>query len=264
MKEKKSNKALIWIVAIFLSISAGVLATLLLIKYTSFASSFIGTAEDAQQEQAEDATDTADAEATETQNATPTTETWTGDYLTATVPTDWYIVEYTTEAGSDMLMDGTSYSGLVAFRVFDENDTEMFYTKGVDGIGGTLGCDNTYDFGDTSANYLAHGNDLTNLVGTTPSVVDMTSATYVEYMLLGQLVRRVGTDIYRDAYPTESGFNTACGIDGGFVELTSLGHTRTLSGVTDTNYTYAWQIIGTPSAAELLELDSVLESLTAL
>lgn len=191
-----------------------------------------------------------------------TTSPYAGTYLSGVLPTGWRIVEYTNNTGSDMLMDGTVYSGLVGLKVFNQNDVEMFHIKAVDGIGGTEGCDTVYRFSDSDQAYIDHGNDWTLATGIVPSnVVDLTNSTYTEYELLGWEVRRVGDDLYRNMNPNLPGFNPACGIDV-HLTITNLAYYRqTPNGPAMAN-TYYMAISDTVDSSQLEELDEVLESLS--
>jgi hypothetical protein len=199
---------------------------------------------------------------TEVANQAQTT-TFEGDYITAELPQGWTIVEYTDENGSDMIMDGMTYSGLVGLKVFNPNSDEMFYLKAVDGIGGLAGCDEVYQFTDSAVAYLGLGNDLTGISGVTPTIVDLTAQTYSEYTLLGFNIRRIDREIYRDAYDSDyAGFNAGCGIDQFVFELSTLSYERTIAGSVDSGHTYSWEIPSSAPLTDLDTLDDILESLS--
>ena len=161
-----------------------------------------------------------------------------------------------------MLVGGTTYSGLVGLKIFNNNDVEMFRLKAVDGIGGTEGCETVYRFSDSDQAYLDHGNDWTLATGVVPSnVINLTTSTYTEYNLLGWEVRRVASDLYRNMNSNLPGFNPACGIDV-HLKITNLAYNRqTPAGITSGN-TYYMSISSTVDTTQLEELDGVLQSLS--
>jgi hypothetical protein len=244
-----------WIFYILLLLFGFILGilTLYMLEYTG-TTTLIQRESESEPTDIEEETDT-DLEAEEISELA----SFTGDYVTANLPEDWSIVEYTDNTGSDILIDGVIYSGLVGLKIFNENDVEMFYIKAVDGIGGVLGCSEVYEFADSSTNYLAHGNDLANEVGTIPtSTVDLTTSSYSELSVLGWDVRRVGSTLYRNMQDSEPGFNPACGIDK-YLSISSLGYTGTVAGDS-----YEWGISDTAVSTQLDILDDVLESLAGI
>jgi len=215
--------------------------------------------ESASKTENEDSTQELDKDET---NPSTTTNPFTGTYISGVLPTNWEIVEYTDNTGSDMIMEQTAYSGLVGLKIFNENNIEMFHLKAVDGIGGTAGCDTVYEFSDSDQAYINHGNDWTLEVGTIPStVVDLTNSTYSEYEILGWEVRRVESELYRNMNSNLPGFNPACGID---VNLTiqNLAYNRVISGGLTQGNTYYIGISDTVESSQLEQLDDVLESLS--
>lgn len=207
-------------------------------------------------------TDTQVEEDVQPDTTTPTLSAYTGTYISGELPENWSIVEYTDNTGSNMLMGGTTYSGLVGLKIFNENDTEMFHIKAVDGIGGTEGCDTVYEFSDSDQAYIEHGNDWTLETGIVPTtVVDLTDSTYTEYELLGKEVRRVDSELYRNINPNLPGFNPACGIDV-HLTITNLAYYRQTTAGTTSGNTYYMAISDTVDTTQLELLDAVLESLT--
>jgi len=215
------------------------------------------------QDTASQSSESTTEETQETQNSpTPTITTFTGTYISGERPTGWSIVEYTDNSGSDMIMEQTTYSGLVGLKVFNENSVKMFHLNAVDGVGGVQGCDTVYQFSDSDQAYIDHGSDWTLQSGIVPStVVDLTNATYTEYELLGWEVRRVGDTIYRNMNSNLPGFNPACGVDINFT-ISNLTYYRTLSGETTSGNIYYMEISDTVDQSQLEQLDDVLESLT--
>lgn len=220
--------------------------------------------QDANEETQEDGDEYAELDTTTaTETAADTTTTFEGIYISAELPQGWTIVEYNDENGSNMIMSGITYSGLVGLKVFNANNDEMFYLKAVDGIGGLAGCDEVYEFSDTDPAYLADGNDTTSSSGITPTVVDLTAETYSEYDIFNHSVRRIERFLYRDAYDSlYTGFNPGCGIDTSFFEVTSLGYDRVIAGVSETGTTYTWEIPSSAPLSDLETLDDVLENLS--
>lgn len=224
---------------------------------------YTGTTTLLEQEAATESSDT-DTEQAKEEEPTPlsTTNTFAGTYVSAELPVGWTIVEYTNNTGSDTLMDGTTYFGLVGMKIFNHSNTEMFYIKAMDGIGGREGCDTVYQFTDSDQAYIDHGNDWTLESGITPTnVIDLTTSTYTEYEVLDWEVRRVGSELYRNMNPNLPGFNPACGMDK-ILTITNLAYYRDIEGGTTSGNTYSMEISDTVDTTQLEMLDEVLESLS--
>lgn len=197
------------------------------------------------------------------ETTTPTTEPTvvTGEFTRGEVPEDWTIVEYKDGAGSDMLVSGVTYTGLTGLEIKNPSGTVVFKLEGVYGIGGVESCENYYQFSDDSAAYLAQVQATNAEVGEpAPTIVDLTSATYQESDLFGIQIRRIGTTIYWDVISGDAYFQSACGIRKPFFNFPTL----TFDGDGTSIDSYQFTVNGTSPESELLELDTIFESLTTL
>ena len=131
------------------------------------------------------------------------TTTITGEYMTAEVPDDWTVVEYTNGNGTDMLVEGTTYTGLTGLKIFNPDDEAVFSMVAVSGIG-FIGCGDYAVFDDDNANYYQEQVDMNDEIGETMTEHDYTSTDYTEFEWMGTTMRRID-DLYY--YDTEEGNN---------------------------------------------------------
>lgn len=188
------------------------------------------------------------------------TTIFSGDYVTGELPDGWTIVEYENGLGSDLLSTGSTYTGLTGLEVLNPSDEVVFKLEAVWGIGGIEACSQYYQFPDNSTTYY---NDMVAQaaeVGVTPTVLTFTESDYVEYELLGITVRRVGTDLYWDRTSGNSYFEAACGMSEMFLILDDISYVAD----TYTKHDYQWTLEETAPDSELLELDTILESLAVI
>ncbi len=191
---------------------------------------------------------------------TPTTGTVTGEFTRGEVPEGWTIVEYKNGAGSDMLVSGVTYTGLTGLEVKNPDGTVVFKLEGVYGIGGLDSCQNYYQFSDDSAAYLAGVQATNTEVGEpAPTIVDLTAAAYQDFELFGIPVRRISTAIYWDVTAGDAYFQAACGIRARIFNFTN----PAFSGDGTSINSYQFTINTTSPESDLLELDTILNSLTA-
>jgi len=186
------------------------------------------------------------------------TEEFSGDYVSGEVPEDWTIVEYQNGAGSTMLTGGVTYTGLTGLEVKSPAGIVVFKLEGVYGVGGLDSCENYYQFSDDSAAYLAQVQATNAEVGEpAPTIADLTTATYQESELFGIRIRRIGTVIYWDVTTGDAYFQSACGIRKRFINFAS----PTFNGGGMAVDSYQFTVNETSPESELLDLDTILESL---
>ena len=131
----------------------------------------------------------------------------------------------------------------------------------VNGIGGTNACENYFQFSDSSESYYQEIVDLSDEISMDPpTIVEISDGSYTEFNLLGIRVRRVDSTIYWDTTTTTDSFDAACGIIAGVRQLDGLQFSAAGTTLND----FQVEIVGTPSADDLLLLDAVLESLEGL
>jgi hypothetical protein len=175
-------------------------------------------------------------------------------------PAGWAIVEYHDGAGSTNLVGNVTYSGLTGLAIQNPEGVVVFKLEGIYGIGGPYGCFRYFQFADDSPAYLAEVQDI-NLEWNWPPLVmvDLTSASYQEYMLFDVRVRRIGTTLYWDRYAGDAYFQAGCGMMEHIFVFTNLqftGDSWSLNG-------YRYTINRASPESDLLILDEILKSLAA-
>jgi len=203
-----------------------------------------------------------------TKNEAPKAEikkTFVGTHLTATIPEDWNIVEYSNSSGMNQFVDnGSTFSGLTGIEVLDENNNIVFDLGGIDGIGGGSGCSTLAQFNDTELSYIQNIKEETELYGDEPTkVIDLTKEVYTEINTLNLRLRRVGNKMYVAKNFSQS-FNTSCGIEEQFVKLDELKFTIKDGADTYSANAYKFEINESVLLeSTLIKLDEVLLSLKA-
>lgn len=144
---------------------------------------------------------------------------YNGEYLFAKIPESWSILEYEEGAGSDSLVSGLDYEGLTAIKIFDEDSNLIFWIKGVNGIGGTGGCEEYYKFEDFSEAHLDQIKDENDVIfGYDPTIVDLSSADYSEFDLFNVRTRRIDNILYFDLVDSNNFFESSCGFSMLFIQ----------------------------------------------
>lgn len=200
------------------------------------------------------------------QNALPdnkvvekTTTDFVGNYVQATTPTGWKVVEYIDGNGTNMLSTGPVYKGLTGIEVQDANAKAVFNIKATYGIGGTDQCFAYYKFADWSqADYNTKNAKNQADFGVPAPIVDLTGIPYTSFSMLGLNFRRIGTNIYWDTVPNNNLFEAgSCAFDPMFPKF--VGISFNVDGKKNTTYT--WKIAVGTSNDDLLKLDGVLGTL---
>ncbi len=203
--------------------------------------------------------DTDDNTIAETENE-EITETFTGEVISATLPEGWSIEEYFDGEGSDSLVEGVTYSGLTGLKIFNANDEEMFWLKGVNGIG-FAGCNEYYAFEDDNPDYRQEMEDMADEMGDTLNINDFSSMPYTEFEWLGHTTRRVANRFYQDDEEGNEFFEAPC-----------FNIVVALDGVTfeDANSdgpayeAYFYKFPEDISGDELVQIDGILGSMSAV
>lgn len=204
------------------------------------------------------------SEETDNTTAPPATlnRVFVGTYVTATIPQEWSIVEYTDEMGfvDGMTIDGALF-GLTGLEIKDENNQTIFSLQGIDGIGGNGACTSVGQFKDTETSYVQNVKDTNDLVGSEPpTVINLMNVEYTEINALGLRMRRVDNKMYL-AETFSIAFNTECGISEKIVRIDELGFT------VDNDYEVdAYRLEINPEVlleSTLEQLDEVLQTLKA-
>ena len=215
-------------------------------------------------EETEEEDDTSEEEILEEEETTEeedvsTTETITGDVVTADVPNGWNIIEYMDGDGTDMLVGGgTTYTGLTGLEIVNPDDEVVFRIRAVDGIG-FAGCGDYAIFADDNPSYYQEQVNINDEIGETMVEHDYTDTEYFEFEWLGITMRRIGSTYY---YDTEEGNN--------YFEPPCVPSLITLEGlyfVSSGGYTgeaYSYGLEDTATGEEISSVDQILESMTVL
>lgn len=194
-------------------------------------------------------------------NQTPTTTSFTGKFLKATLKKGWTLVEHSNGAGSTILTSGVTYKGLTGVELKNPSNTTVFKMQAVYGIGGTDQCTTYAKFSDFN---LAHYNQINaaNVAdfGQAVTLTDLTTQTYSSFTLLGAKTRRIGTTLYWDIVPAGATFEPACGMMTELPKFTGISFTANAAVQTG----YNWKIVGTPSNSDLQDMDTILGTISTL
>jgi len=184
-----------------------------------------------------------------------TTTTFTGKTVTATLPDGWSMQEYYDGKGTEYLSEGPVYKGLTGIKIFNKDNTSMFYLAAVYGIG-FAGCSEYYAFADDNPAYRAQAQASADEMGDPMNINDFSSMPYFEYEVFGRTVRRIATKIYLDDEEGNNYFEAPCFN----VVVTFEG----LSFTDETNQKYEAYFYGfntTITGEELLKVDDILKSM---
>lgn len=198
-----------------------------------------------------------------TNTAIPNSTSFTGTYVTATLPTNWTITE-SSNFESLTLVSGTVYSGLAKLTI-KHNNNEIITFSAVDGVGDTGECEEIYKFSDTDPNYVQARIDRNLEFGyyLNPEIIDLSGYTYSEYQMLGNTIRRIGNTLYFKNEFFKENFNPDCDLSTELRGLAGLGFSFDRIGQPYTSHGYFVHrtIPSTFTAGELQELDQILQSL---
>lgn len=190
---------------------------------------------------------------------------FSGDYITATLPTGWTIEEYSDETGMHDYVDtgSVTFGGLTGLEIFDENRDMLFYLKGIDGIGGGGGCSDIGVFEDTEQTYVDQVRAETLEMGFEPTVVvDLTEKERSEIFSMGERFRRVNHQLYTPKTDNQTVFNTMCGIEAQFIVIEELGFEINDGENQYSANAYSFGLTELPTNdAVFAELDEVLNSI---
>lgn len=207
----------------------------------------------------QDTDEMADAEENEEEDEEeePVHEEYEGDYVTATLSEGWSIVEYEDGAGSDMLTDNTTFTGLTALEVVTPGEGVAFKIYAVHGIGGVEACENYFQFEDDSEDYYNEIVADSAVHSIVPTIVDYSATDYTEFTFLGLRVRRVEDKLFWDTVEDATYFQAACGLSYSAWNLEGVSFTA--DGIESSSY--MWEINDQADEAILLELDDILDSI---
>jgi len=184
-------------------------------------------------------------------------ETYNGNHISAVLPLGWKFVEYLDGDGSEMLDQGSTYSGLTGIEILHEDEVVM-KIEGVSGIG-FIGCRELPRFEDSSPEYEEMQQELNNETGEEEvEFFDYTDVAYSEFQLLNKRCRRVGEALYYDTVEDDEYFQPQCEVS--FLRIEDLGFEMD-GGYTGDTYMYT--ITPETTDENLSTLDQILTSITA-
>jgi len=185
-----------------------------------------------------------------------TLETYEGEYISAIHPTEWEIIEYEDGEGTEMMSEGTTYSGLTGIQINKEGQ-EIMKIEGVSGIG-FVGCPELPRFEDSSPAYEQEQEDISNEVQGEPiNYLDYTDVPYSEFQWFDKRIRRVETALYYDTVDGNEYFEPQCEVS--FLRIEDLGF-EDEAGFEGDTYMYT---ISQSTTEELSMLDQILISMMA-
>lgn len=195
---------------------------------------------------------------------TPATKEFTGEYISATLPQDWKIVEYTDETGMKAYADieNTTIKGLTGIEIYNETNQKIFGINGIDGIGGGGGCTQLATFPDTQSSYISNiQNETADLGFGTTQIISYTNTVYSNITFLNLNMRRVEDKIYINMSNDPLYFNAGCGINASFARIDQFEFTITNSTSSYNANAYSIGLgSGVNDTQTLEKLDAILNS----
>ena len=212
--------------------------------------------EDSEEEISEDTNEVENAEEEE-DATTEQTEEFTGEYITATLPEGWNIIEYTDGDGTDMLTDTLTYTGLTGIEILNADSEVVFTIEAVYGIG-FAGCGDYAVFLDDNQSYYDEQRAMNDEIGEAMNEHDFTNTEYSEFVWFGTTMRRIEDTYYYDTINGDSYFEPSC--------TPSL---KTLSGLTFevdgyTGDAYSYGLTNNATESEYTTVDGILESMEVI
>jgi hypothetical protein len=134
----------------------------------------------------------------------------------------------------------------------------IFSLKAVYGIGGVEACEDYFQFADNDTDYYNQIVADSAVHGITPTIVDYSTTDYTEFTFMGLSVRRVGQKLFWDTVEDATYFQAACSLSYSAWNLEGVSFTA--DGMDSSSY--MWDINDSADEAILLELDSILDSMS--
>lgn len=202
---------------------------------------------------------------TDSNSEVSTTKEIKGNFVSAIIPNNWTIKEYSDFTGMEMTVEDEfiTYSGLTGLEIINENNTVVFSFKGVNGIGGAGGCSEVAKFSDTEQSYIeAIKAETFDIFAEETKVLDYTNKEYSPIFVLGARLRRVENAMYTASDENLTVFNTSCGVGARDVTMNDLGYTINDSGSEYSVRVYMFRLnANIINESELTKLDNILNTL---
>jgi hypothetical protein len=265
VKEKKdipkTKSKDIWVVLLNIFLA---LVTIFLLGYIAYKNGYIDLdnilkpKDSGSQEQEEEGDDESEEEQEEEDLEEESSfTTYEGSAFSAITPDGWTIVEYMDGDGTDMLVDGLTYTGLTGLKIFNGSDTilEMIAVSGI----GFIGCPELPIFEDSSEEYLEEQEGYNEVSGTDLVTYDYTDTEYSDFEWFGKDFRRVNTTLYFDTVEDNEYFEPQC--EGGLVTVPGFSFEDS-DGYEGVAYFYG--IMEDATEEQLGVLDSILASMVEI
>jgi hypothetical protein len=261
VKEKKSSNAgLIALIVVLLLLVFGLVGYILYLSDVPFVTNLFGKSQNQEETQMEESNTDEENNIAENEEQTeePTTTEFTGESVSATLPIGWTIQEFYNGQGTEHLVSGTTYTGLTGLKILDGTKV-VFDVEAVNGIG-FVGCPNYYLFQDNSPAYQAEQQASVDEIGDTMNLRDYTTTAYTEFEWMGKTFRRIDKQLLYDTIPNNDYFEPPCFV--GITTLMGLSFNDVANSYPGASYFF--EISQTATDSELLELDSILASMSAI
>ena len=127
-------------------------------------------------------------------------QNYNGEFLSASLPASWRIIEYRDGKGTDNLSDG-EYRGLTGMEIRDSSNRILFQLSAVYGIGGREHCEKIYifntadDYTYNAIEYALFDLQRNSLPDYKPEIVYLGN-NFVEMSVFGTKLRRIGYKYY--------------------------------------------------------------------
>jgi hypothetical protein len=200
--------------------------------------------------------------------ATPVIQKLTGfqgQFVSADLPANWEVVE-SSDFSKATVSEG-QYQGLAVLWIKYANSNVVTFKAGY-GIGDSGFCQQMFKFTDTDPVYTQTQINLNKEMDPTnvTNVVDLSNATYTQFTMLGNTVRRIDKTLYFKNDTANSFFNPSCGFAANYRGLTGVSFSTTTVGkpVKLNGYFVEVTIPASLTAVELQQLDTILQSLKAI
>ena len=185
------------------------------------------------------------------------TVTFKGQYITALIPHNWSIIEYTNGAGTDMLTQGVRYTGLTGLAIKNSNGKVVFVLKGVYGIGGAETCPIYYKFPDNNKAYMQQKIAESAKHGVKTLVISVDPNSYSQTTLLGYTLRRVDNIYVPDMIGGNATYESGCGISLHILKFGSIKFTANGRA----QHSYEIKIVPGTSDSDMQKLDGILKTI---
>lgn len=248
-EEKNNGGVGLIILNVFLA-----LLTIFLLGYIAYKNGYIDLNNILNIKKAEDSSEQENTEQEDTQEE-ESMNVFDGEYISAILPEGWTIQEYEDGDGTDMLVEGVTYTGITGIHIL-KGTTLVMEIGAVSGIG-FVGCPEIPLFDDSDPAYTEEQEDMNEEVDMDLETLDYTNTAHTDFVFLGKSMRRVNIDLYYDTESNNNTFEPQC--EKGFMTLNGLSFIDSYEYEGTAYYT---KITSGIPEEDLLVLDGILASMT--